>query len=164
MARTACFALLCFAPVLSGSYGTRLEIAGRKRCCRTSRTRTCSPGCGTLWDLSCSKGAICFPRKRPPPPWPSWPPPNLWPDCFQPYRGQLQVDELLPVATPWERQSGSQTLTLSGPDFRISPYEWSKPHPCNNESEVLETNMNLHNSIWHNCGSLMQQGSDIAPK
>lgn len=55
-------------------------------------------------------------------------------------------------------------LTREGPISRISPYEWAKPHPCKDEVEEMETNMNLHNSIWHNCGSLMQQGSDIAPK
>ncbi|CAB3386125.1 Hypothetical predicted protein [Cloeon dipterum] len=47
---------------------------------------------------------------------------------------------------------------------RITPYEWTSPHPCNNEPEELENNLTLCNLIWHNCGSIMQQGSDIAPK
>jgi hypothetical protein len=47
---------------------------------------------------------------------------------------------------------------------RITPYEWTSTHPCNNEPEELENNLTLCNLIWHNCGSIMQQGSDIAPK
>ena len=30
--------------------------------------------------------------------------------------------------------------------------------------EGLENELTLHNCFWHNWGSLMQQGSDIAPK
>jgi hypothetical protein len=32
------------------------------------------------------------------------------------------------------------------------------------EPEELENVLTLHNCFWHNWGSLMQQGSDIAPK
>jgi hypothetical protein len=48
--------------------------------------------------------------------------------------------------------------------FRLSPYEWDNPHPCVDEPEELENELTLHNCFWHNWGSLMQQGSDIAPK
>ncbi|XP_011691570.1 PREDICTED: glutamate receptor ionotropic, kainate 2-like [Wasmannia auropunctata] len=47
---------------------------------------------------------------------------------------------------------------------RFSPYEWENPHPCNGQSEVLENEFTLLNSLWFTIGSLMQQGSDIAPK
>ncbi|XP_024943087.1 glutamate receptor ionotropic, kainate 2 isoform X6 [Cephus cinctus] len=47
---------------------------------------------------------------------------------------------------------------------RFSPYEWENPHPCNAQSEVLENEFTLLNSLWFTIGSLMQQGSDIAPK
>nr|QHN69189.1 ionotropic receptor 8 [Sirex nitobei] len=47
---------------------------------------------------------------------------------------------------------------------RFSPYEWENPHPCNTQSEVLENEFTLLNSLWFTIGSLMQQGSDIAPK
>ncbi|XP_047363582.1 glutamate receptor ionotropic, kainate 2 isoform X10 [Vespa velutina] len=47
---------------------------------------------------------------------------------------------------------------------RFSPYEWENPHPCNGQSEVLENEFTLMNSLWFTIGSLMQQGSDIAPK
>lgn len=47
---------------------------------------------------------------------------------------------------------------------RLSPYEWDNPHPCDPENDVLENQFNLSNSFWFTIGSLMQQGSDIAPK
>ncbi|XP_049953529.1 glutamate receptor ionotropic, kainate 2 isoform X2 [Schistocerca serialis cubense] len=47
---------------------------------------------------------------------------------------------------------------------RFSPYEWDNPHPCNDEPDVLENQFSLLNSLWFTIGSLMQQGSDIAPK
>merc|ERR1719495_922533 len=47
---------------------------------------------------------------------------------------------------------------------RLTPYEWENPHPCVDEPEELENVLTLHNCFWHNWGSLMQQGSDIAPK
>lgn len=48
--------------------------------------------------------------------------------------------------------------------FRLTPYEWENPHPCVDEPGELENELTLHNCFWHNWGSLMQQGSDIAPK
>lgn len=47
---------------------------------------------------------------------------------------------------------------------RFSPYEWDNPHPCLDEPQVLENQFSLLNSLWFTIGSLMQQGSDIAPK
>merc|ERR1719264_2200480 len=47
---------------------------------------------------------------------------------------------------------------------RLTPFEWENPHPCEDEPEELENELTLHNCFWHNWGSLMQQGSDIAPK
>ncbi|CAG0878614.1 unnamed protein product [Darwinula stevensoni] len=47
---------------------------------------------------------------------------------------------------------------------RFSPYEWDNPHPCVEDPDVLENKYNLLNSLWFTIGSLMQQGSDIAPK
>ncbi|XP_013787893.1 glutamate receptor ionotropic, kainate 2-like [Limulus polyphemus] len=47
---------------------------------------------------------------------------------------------------------------------RLSPYEWDNPHPCDPDNDVLENQFNLNNSFWFIIGSLMQQGSDIAPK
>ncbi|KAK2714937.1 glutamate receptor ionotropic, kainate 2-like isoform X3 [Artemia franciscana] len=46
---------------------------------------------------------------------------------------------------------------------RITPDEWDSPHPCK-ESDVLENTFNMQNCTWFTIGSLMQQGSDIAPK
>ncbi|KAK0084291.1 hypothetical protein PV325_007314 [Microctonus aethiopoides] len=46
----------------------------------------------------------------------------------------------------------------------FSPYEWENPHPCNAQSDVCENEFTLLNSLWFTVGSLMQQGSDIAPK
>lgn len=46
---------------------------------------------------------------------------------------------------------------------RISPYEWTNPYPCIEEPEELENQFSLKNSLWFTIGSLMQQGSDLAP-
>lgn len=47
---------------------------------------------------------------------------------------------------------------------RFTPYEWSDPFPCVHHEPVLENNLNTRNSFWCTIGSLMQQGSDVAPK
>ena len=47
---------------------------------------------------------------------------------------------------------------------RLSPYEWENPHPCRKDDRVLENGFSLSNSFWFTIGSLMQQGSDLAPK
>ncbi|VEL10091.1 unnamed protein product [Protopolystoma xenopodis] len=47
---------------------------------------------------------------------------------------------------------------------RFSPYEWYNPHPCNVDSNLVENNFNMLNSLWFTIGSLMQQGSDILPR
>ncbi|XP_059083828.1 glutamate receptor ionotropic, kainate 2-like isoform X2 [Tigriopus californicus] len=47
---------------------------------------------------------------------------------------------------------------------RIAPQEWEAPIPCFSDPPELENILTLHNCFWHNWGSLMQQGSDIAPK
>lgn len=47
----------------------------------------------------------------------------------------------------------------------ISPYEWTNPYPCRQEdSAVMKNSFSLLNSFWFTIGSLMQQGSDLAPK
>lgn len=46
---------------------------------------------------------------------------------------------------------------------RMSPYEWSNPHPCRKNDQVEENCFSLLNSMWFTIGSLMQQGSDVAP-
>lgn len=55
----------------------------------------------------------------------------------------------------------SITLFLVG---RLSPYEWDNPHPCRQDEQVLENSFSLMNSLWFTIGSLMQQGSDLAPR
>ncbi|KAF0314056.1 Glutamate receptor ionotropic, kainate 2 [Amphibalanus amphitrite] len=55
-------------------------------------------------------------------------------------------------------QQGSDILP------KFSPYEWQNPHPCDDEPEELENILTTRNSFWFAIGSLMQQGSDIAPK
>lgn len=47
---------------------------------------------------------------------------------------------------------------------RLSPYEWDNPHPCRQDDQVMENECSLKNSFWFTVGSLMQQGSDLAPK
>ena len=42
--------------------------------------------------------------------------------------------------------------------------EWDNPLPCIQDPEVLRNQFNLSNSFWFTIGSIMQQGSDLAPK
>lgn len=55
-------------------------------------------------------------------------------------------------------------MILPAHDKRFSPYEWDNPHPCNRDSIILVNQFTMINSLWFTIGSLMQQGSDIAPK
>ena len=47
---------------------------------------------------------------------------------------------------------------------RISPGEWDNPYPCIEEPDTLETQFFFQNAMWCTIGSLMQQGSELAPK
>lgn len=49
-------------------------------------------------------------------------------------------------------------LLVSILTFRFTPYEWYNPHPCNPDSDVVENNFTLINSVWFGVGALMQQG------
>ena len=55
-------------------------------------------------------------------------------------------------------------MTVSGPHRRIALTEWESPTPWEDEPSEVESTLTLHNCFWHNWGSLMCQGSDIAPK
>ncbi|XP_026481763.1 glutamate receptor ionotropic, kainate 2-like [Ctenocephalides felis] len=46
---------------------------------------------------------------------------------------------------------------------RISPAEWQNPFPCIEEPELLYNQFSIKNSFWFTIGSLMQQGTEIAP-
>ncbi|KAJ8927384.1 hypothetical protein NQ314_020159 [Rhamnusium bicolor] len=46
---------------------------------------------------------------------------------------------------------------------RLCPDEWTNPYPCVEEPEYLINQFSLANSIWFVTGSLMCQGSEIAP-
>ncbi|XP_063242513.1 glutamate receptor ionotropic, kainate 2-like isoform X1 [Bacillus rossius redtenbacheri] len=46
---------------------------------------------------------------------------------------------------------------------RICPYEWVSPFPCMEEPDELENQFSLGNCMWFTIGSLLQQGSEIAP-
>lgn len=41
---------------------------------------------------------------------------------------------------------------------RFSPYEWHNPHPCKQDSGIVENQFTILNSLWFTIGSLMQQG------
>ena len=47
---------------------------------------------------------------------------------------------------------------------RITPYEWSNPHPCKSDPDELETDFTASNALWFGIGSFLCQGSDILPK
>ncbi|CAK1555308.1 unnamed protein product [Leptosia nina] len=46
---------------------------------------------------------------------------------------------------------------------RISQKEWQNPVPCEEQPEELSNQFSLANSVWLIIGSVMQQGSEIAP-
>jgi hypothetical protein len=46
---------------------------------------------------------------------------------------------------------------------RFSPYEWYNPHPCNPDSDIVENQFTIMNSLWFTIGSLMQQGKYFYP-
>ncbi|XP_064081833.1 glutamate receptor ionotropic, kainate 2-like isoform X1 [Macrobrachium nipponense] len=47
---------------------------------------------------------------------------------------------------------------------RFSPYEWNNPHPCNDDSDIVENQFTLSNSFWFITGTLLRQGSGLNPK
>ncbi|XP_064627054.1 glutamate receptor ionotropic, kainate 2-like isoform X3 [Lineus longissimus] len=47
---------------------------------------------------------------------------------------------------------------------RFSPYEWYNPHPCNPDSDIVENQFTIMNSLWFTIGSLMQQGITLHPR
>ncbi|BFZ10283.1 hypothetical protein BsWGS_13322 [Bradybaena similaris] len=47
---------------------------------------------------------------------------------------------------------------------RFSPYEWCNPHPCNPDTDEVENQFTVMNSLWFTIGSIMQQGCEIAPR
>ena len=72
---------------------------------------------------------------------------------------------VLPLAQILHSNENNHTPLLLLSIFldRLSPYEWDFSEPWK-ESDEKEFDMNLHNCFWHNWGSLMQQGSDLAPR
>ncbi|KAK3097411.1 hypothetical protein FSP39_009413 [Pinctada imbricata] len=47
---------------------------------------------------------------------------------------------------------------------RFTPYEWCNPHPCDPNTDVVENQFSILNSLWFTVGALMQQGCEIAPR
>jgi ionotropic glutamate receptor len=47
---------------------------------------------------------------------------------------------------------------------RFSPYEWNNPHPCNDETDVVENQFSISNSFWFITGTFLRQGSGLNPK
>lgn len=47
---------------------------------------------------------------------------------------------------------------------RFSPYEWTNPHPCARDSDIIENQFSLANSFWFTVVTLMKQGVDINPR
>lgn len=50
---------------------------------------------------------------------------------------------------------------------RLSPLEWKNPHPCFDNPDERDLENEIHSigaSLWFTIGSLMQQGSDLAPR
>ncbi|XP_055338016.1 glutamate receptor ionotropic, kainate 2-like isoform X2 [Paramacrobiotus metropolitanus] len=47
---------------------------------------------------------------------------------------------------------------------RFSPYEWYNPNPCVEEAGVVENQFSIFNAMWFTIGSLMQEGTEVAPR
>nr|XP_022293547.1 glutamate receptor ionotropic, kainate 2-like [Crassostrea virginica]XP_022293548.1 glutamate receptor ionotropic, kainate 2-like [Crassostrea virginica] len=47
---------------------------------------------------------------------------------------------------------------------RFTPYEWCNPHPCDPNTDVVENQFSVLNSLWFTIGAFMQQGCEIAPR
>lgn len=47
---------------------------------------------------------------------------------------------------------------------RMSPDEWDNPYPCVEDPTELENQFSFANSVWFAVASLLQQGSELAPK
>ena len=45
---------------------------------------------------------------------------------------------------------------------RFTPYEWYNPYPCKPDSDIVENQFTIMNSLWFTIGSLMQQGESLA--
>lgn len=46
---------------------------------------------------------------------------------------------------------------------RFAPEEWQNPYPCIEEPDTLDNQFTLANSFWFTLGSILTQGSEIAP-
>lgn len=46
---------------------------------------------------------------------------------------------------------------------RMCPEEWTNPYPCVEEPEYLINQFTFLNAAWYAAGTLLQQGSEIAP-
>ncbi|XP_034829301.1 glutamate receptor ionotropic, kainate 2-like [Maniola hyperantus] len=46
---------------------------------------------------------------------------------------------------------------------RFAPEEWQNPYPCIEEPETLDNQWTMANSFWFTLGSVLTQGSEIAP-
>ena len=46
---------------------------------------------------------------------------------------------------------------------RICPSEWTNPYPCIDDPDYLINQFSLRNCLWFTVGSLMQQGTELAP-
>jgi ionotropic glutamate receptor len=46
---------------------------------------------------------------------------------------------------------------------RLCQDEWTNPYPCIEEPEFLINQFTFRNSAWFAVGSLLQQGTEIAP-
>lgn len=47
---------------------------------------------------------------------------------------------------------------------RFSPYEWTNPHPCQQDNDMLENQFSLADSFWFTVVTLMKQGCDMNPR
>ncbi|KAI1298706.1 Glutamate receptor ionotropic, kainate 2 [Halotydeus destructor] len=85
--------------------------------------------------------------------------PSQMPTRLFSFMSPLDVDIWLYVLAAYVVVSSTMFIVA-----RFSPYEWANPHPCVQDSDVMENQFSMANSFWFTIVTLMHQGCDLNPK
>lgn len=85
--------------------------------------------------------------------------PSTMPTRLFSFMSPLDVDIWLYVLAAYIVVSSTMFIVA-----RFSPYEWHNPHPCDQDSDVMENQFSMANSFWFTIVTLMHQGCDLNPK
>lgn len=85
--------------------------------------------------------------------------PSTMPTRLFSFMSPLAVDIWLYVLAAYVLVSTTMFIVA-----RFSPYEWINPHPCKQETDIVENQFSIANSFWFTIVTLMHQGCDLNPK